>query len=142
MGNGLSELQKGLLLMALANTGRRIGERERGFIKRLQIKDTRELPHLTTPEALQGRNHASARASISQAFSRIEKRGLVRKDYQYKVGGPLLWSGIDNPLSLTYWMNYFLNFFLNSTKSKPPIQSKAVQAKFEGILHEKPLSWR
>jgi hypothetical protein len=102
MGNGLSELQKGLLLMALANTGRRIGERERGFIKRLQIKDIRELPHLTTHEALQGRNHASARTSISQAFSRLEKRGLVRKDYQYKVRGPLLWSGIDNPLSLTY----------------------------------------
>jgi hypothetical protein len=102
MGTGLSELQKGLLLMALANTGRCIGERERGFIKRLQIKDTRELPHLTTHEALQGRNHASARTSISQAFSRLEKRGLVRKDYQYKVRGPLLWSGIDNPLSLTY----------------------------------------
>ena len=95
MGNGLSELQNGLLLMTLANTRRRAGERERAFIKRLQVKDIGELPHLTTHEALQGRNHASARTSISQAFSRLEKRGLVRKDYQYKVGGPFPWSGIN-----------------------------------------------
>ena len=102
MENRLSKLQKDLLLLALKNSRRVDGKRERGFIKRLQIKDIRELPHLTTHEALQGRNHASARTSISQAFSRLEKRGLVRKDYQYKVRGPLLWSGIDNPLSLTY----------------------------------------
>jgi len=95
MGNGLSELQNGLLLMTLANTRRRAGERERAFIKRLQAKDIGKLPHLTTHEALQGRNHSSARTPISQAFSRLEKRGLVRKDYQYNVGGPLLWSGIN-----------------------------------------------
>jgi hypothetical protein len=95
MGNGLSKLQKGLLLLALENSRRVDKERERAFCERLQINEIRELPHLTTFEALEGRTHASARVSISQAFSRLEKRGLARKDYQYQVGGPLLWSGIN-----------------------------------------------
>lgn len=96
MGKGLSKLQKGLLLMALKNSRRVDGERERAFCERLDRRDIGkgDLPHLTTYEALQGCTHAGARVSISRAFARLKERGLVEVCYQEQMTGHLLWSGI------------------------------------------------
>lgn len=93
MAKGLSELQKGLLSMALKNLYRTDGTREKSievWLGRdknpLWAIKIGSLPHLTTHEALQGCTHAAARVSIARAFRRLVQRGLAERTE---------WSGID-----------------------------------------------
>jgi hypothetical protein len=101
MGNGLSDLQKGLLFMAWKNfeNGDPVSRRNILFDhhKRHWVSKMGEieLPHLTTLEALQGCTHPGARVSVSRAFKRLEDRGLVNRAYLQQWSGYTIWSGID-----------------------------------------------
>ena len=106
MGKGLSELQKGLLLMAWENFKAILENRENGsrmkahldhygededWAKRVGL----ELPHLTTLEALKGCTYAGARVSISRAFKRLEDRGLASRTDVERWFGNIWVSGIN-----------------------------------------------
>lgn len=103
MGKGLSDLQKGLLLMAWENFRAILENRENGSRMKALLdhnkhwvkKDGINLPHLTTHEALQGGTHLGARVSVSRAFKRFEDRGLATRVYQRQWSGYILWTGIE-----------------------------------------------
>jgi hypothetical protein len=108
MGKGLSELQKGLLLMAWENfrailENRENGSRMKSFLhhhnKDWLKKDSINLPHLTTLEALQGCTHNGARVSVSRAFKRLEDRGLATRADVQRWSGNIWVSGIDLTLN-------------------------------------------
>lgn len=78
MGRGLSYLQKGILCLAYKNL-------KHGWGK----------PCVTTAEVLMGVKHSAARVSVSRAFRRLEKRGLVVRWHEHQLSGKLVRSGIE-----------------------------------------------
>jgi len=89
MGKGLSELQMKVLILAYRKGGTTYKHgSKKVYTSEIDISTEDILREVFKVKT------ASARASVSRVFKRLEERGLAERYYAHQVSGYLLFSGI------------------------------------------------